>query len=246
MSIRLRYLYRAYRYRWRVDPAEIRFLRDRLRPGQTAVDAGAFKGAYTYWMRRCVGPAGQVIAFEPQPRQVAYLRDVLAAMRYDNVTLEPVGLSDAPGQLQLYVPDTGPGAGHGATFVAGKGATGTESAVDVAVTTLDAYFAGRPRGPDFIKIDVEGHELAVLEGARDMLSACHPTILIECEARHRPDGDVRPVFDFLASLGYVGSFFLAGGRRPLPEFDPVRHQRHEPGKKLPPEYVNNFAFEHAG
>ena len=246
MSTRLRYLYRAYRYRFRGDRAEIRFLRERLRPGQMAVDAGCFKGAYSYWMRRCVGPGGAVVAFEPQPSQVAYLRNVFAAMRYDNVTVVPMGLSDVPGELPLFIPPTAAGASHGATFVAEKDRQHANPTVSVAVTTLDAYFTERGHACDFIKIDVEGHELAVLRGARDTLSAHRPTILIECEARHRPGGDVRPVFEFFTSLGYEGSFFRAGRRRPLAEFDPARHQHHEPDKKLPPWYVNNFAFEHAG
>jgi len=55
---------------------------------------------------------------------------------------------------------------------------------------------------------------------------------------------VRPVFDFLASLGYEGSFFAAGRRRPLAQFDPARHQRCARGEKPRPDYVNNFAFEH--
>ena len=79
------YLYRAYRYRLRVDPAELRFVGQSLRPGQVAVDIGCHKGAYTYWMRRRVGPSGAVYAFEPQPQQVAYLRAAFSAMRYDNV-----------------------------------------------------------------------------------------------------------------------------------------------------------------
>jgi FkbM family methyltransferase len=244
MSPRLRYLYRAYRYRWRVDPAEIRFLRDRLRPGQTAVDAGSFKGAYTYWMRRSVGSGGAVVAFEPQPQQAAYLRDVFSAMHYDNVTLVPMGLSNRHGNLKLFVPETAGGASHGATFVVGAGASEAGASIDVTVTTLDAYFADRRLACDFIKVDVEGHELAVLEGAHAVLIAHRPTILIECEARHRADGDVRPVFNFLASLGYEGSFFIGRRQRPLAGFDAALHQRCEPGTKLPPDYVNNFAFEH--
>ena len=160
MSQRLRYLYRAYRYRYRVDPAEIRYLCERLRPGQTAVDVGCFKGAYTYWMRRCVWPTGSVIAFEPQPRQVAYLREVFAAMNWGNVTLEAMGVSDAPGRLRLLTPPSG----HEATFVARTSGAQPCNVVEVPVTSLDAYFSGRPAGPDFLKIDVEGHESAVLEG----------------------------------------------------------------------------------
>jgi hypothetical protein len=116
--------------------------------------------------------------------------------------------------------------------------------LSVSVTTLDAYFADQPRGPDFLKIDVEGHESAVLAGAWRTLELHRPAILIECEARHRADGDVRPVFEMLQSFGYQGSFFQNGRRRPLAEFDPAVHQRIDsPSARLPREYVNNFAFE---
>ena len=242
MSHRLRYLYRVYRYRYRVDPAEIRFLCERLRPGETAVDVGCFKGAYTYWMRRSVGAEGEVVAFEPQPQQVAYLRGVVAAMKWRNVTIEGQGVSDVPGQLQLFQPPSG----HEATFVARKASEQPCETITVPVTTLDKYFRNRQTKPAFIKIDVEGHESAVLAGARETLAAGRPTLLVEIEARHRPDGDVRPVFELLASLGYEGSFFLGGKRWPIAKFDPARHQRIEPGGKLPPGYVNNFAFEHPG
>src|SRR5215475_12694629 len=93
MSVKLKYLYRALRYRFRVDPAEIRFVRQSLQPGQVAVDIGCHKGAYTYWMRRRVGPSGAVYAFEPQPKQVAYLRTTFSTLGYDNVELVPMALS---------------------------------------------------------------------------------------------------------------------------------------------------------
>lgn len=240
MGVRLRYLYRAYRYRYRVDPAEIRFMGERLRSGDLAVDVGAFKGAYTYWMRKFVGPRGRVIAFEPQPCQAFYVRTVLDAMKYRNVSLEAKGLSRVPGVLKMFVPRSG----HEATFETRKVQEQECQTVDVPVTTFDAYFANEVVGPRFIKIDVEGHESAVLDGARAMLERFKPTVLIECETRHRADGDVRPVFDFFASLGYEGSFFRQGQRRPLAEFDTKLHQRHSEGEKLPAGYVNNFAFAH--
>src|SRR6188474_1446364 len=104
MSPRLKYLYRAYRYRFRYDRAEIRFIRRSLVRGQVAVDIGCHKGAYTYWMRRRVGPSGAVYAFEPQPGQVAYLREAFSAMRYDNVEIVPMAVSDQCGEMPLYVP----------------------------------------------------------------------------------------------------------------------------------------------
>ncbi len=273
MSTRLRYLYRAYRYRFRVDPAEIRFIRQCLRPGQVAVDIGCHKGAYAYWMRRSVGPSGIVYAFEPQPQQVTYLRDAFAAMQYDNVVLVPMAVSNKCGQMPLYLPATST---HLAsleptshkrtgwalpTTACPSKAVGSAhprsapcSQLSVDVTTLDEFFVDSKRktevndaavgGPHVLKIDVEGHELAVLEGAHQILEMRHPSILVECEARHRADGDPRPVFDFLESHGYAGSFFTNGRRRPLAEFDPMVHQRLESASEtLPPGYVNNFAFE---
>ncbi len=258
MSARLRYLYRAYRYRYRVDPAELRFVRGCLHPGQVAVDVGCHKGAYTYWMRRRVGPSGAVFAFEPQPGQVAYLRELFGTMSYDNVTLVPMALSDRAGRLPLHVP-SGNGETHLArlehvgweppTTTIGRNLVGSAHPVmlDVDVTTLDAFFGDQPRGPDFLKIDVEGHESSVLAGAQQTLERYRPALLVECEARHRPDGDVRAVFDSLHSLGYVGTFFHNGQRRPLAEFDPTVHQRIDPqSQHLPRGYVNNFAFAVSG
>jgi hypothetical protein len=113
----------------------------------------------------------------------------------------------------------------------------------VNVTTLDSFFASQDRGPDFLKIDVEGHELAVLEGAQQTLQSHRPAILIECESRHRSDGNVDPVFNLLRSHGYEGSFFLNGQRRPLAQFDPNEHQRTNNGAIATRRgYVNNFAF----
>jgi hypothetical protein len=68
-------------------------------------------------------------------------------------------------------------------------------------------------------------------------------MLIECEARHRPDGDVQPVFDLLKSHGYEGSFFLNRHRYPLAAFQPTVHQPlpNQCGE-LPQHYINNFAF----
>jgi FkbM family methyltransferase len=202
-------------------------------------------------MRRRVGPAGRVFAFEPQPRQVAYLREAFATLPFENVVLVPMAVSDRVGLATLHIPP-GPGQTHGAkldpwgraaTVTQGRPRLGGPTLLEVDVTTLDDFFADQSRQPDFLKIDVEGHELAVLHGGRNLLETYRPRLLVECEARHRADSDVRPVFEFLASLGYEGTFFHTGRRRPLAEFDPAVHQHlgTDPARR-PRGYVNNFAF----
>jgi hypothetical protein len=139
------------------------------------------------------------------------------------------------------------GATHQASFVSAKGGESECDCVDVSVTTLDAHFAGRARGPDFIKIDVEGHEQNVLRGGLDTLHRHRPTLLIECESRHNPSSSIDEVFLLLRRMGYHGSFFHRGGRRPIEEFRGDEHQPQFPEIESPPRgYVNNFAFEHPG
>jgi hypothetical protein len=115
------------------------------------------------------------------------------------------------------------GATHEASFVTEKGGFRACDRIDVEVTTLDAFFAECLRGPDFVKIDVEGHEQEVLRGGLETLRRHHPTLLVECEARHRPGKVANDVFLLLESIGYRGSFFYRGRRLPLAEFRAGEH-----------------------
>jgi predicted O-methyltransferase YrrM len=89
---RARLAYRAYRYRWKLDPAEIAFVRAHAHPATTAIDIGAHKGGYSFWMARAVGSKGRVIAFEPQPELAGRLRR--SFQHRSHVTIENMGLSD--------------------------------------------------------------------------------------------------------------------------------------------------------
>ncbi len=233
--------HRARRYARRVDPDEIRWMRSVLREGDLAVDVGAHKGGYTYWMRREVGRRGAVIAFEPQPKLTAYLKRCVADFGWGNVTVMGCALSSEPGRRELLIPGaeapaeaTSPGASLvGASLPAGS------RGYPVDVDTLDRVLA--TQAPDarvrLLKCDVEGHELDVFSGARDTIERCRPLILFECEARHDPTRSVEDVFDHLRELRYRGSFFLRGQELPVDRLDLARHQVE--GRR---PYVNNFVF----
>ena len=75
---------------------------ERLRPGDTAVDVGCFKGAYTYWMRRCVGAAGSVVGVRAAAGAGGvHCAEMVAGMKWRNVSVEAAGVSDAVGTAEV-------------------------------------------------------------------------------------------------------------------------------------------------
>lgn len=243
---KFKYLYRAFRYRFRVDPTEINYLRQSLQAGETAVDIGAHKGAYLYWMYRQVQPAGRVFGFEPQPTLFGYLTRIQEQFRMTDVQLEQVALSDHQGTGSLFIPAPAGGTSPGATLEATPQTANAGQLTEVSVNTLDQYFDSYNQPIHFIKIDAEGHELAILKGGVQLLEAHHPRLLIECEARHLTDHQVQDVFDWLLSRGYTGTFIQGRQRYPLSEFKLADHQQRI-GDRFweAPNYVNNFIFEAA-
>ena len=89
----IRFLLRAWRYRLKVEAEEIRHIRRSVSSGDTVIDVGAHKGAFTYWLSRAVGPQGRVLAFEPQPEVADYLRQATRYFRLDNVEILESALS---------------------------------------------------------------------------------------------------------------------------------------------------------
>jgi FkbM family methyltransferase len=234
----LRWRYRALRYRWKLERPEIRLVLEHLRPGDTALDVGGHKGAFTWWMRHAVGRSGRVDVFEPQPALAARLSSLVRERGWNNVRVEHLGVSDSPGVLPLRVPPGGPS--PEATFERRAGREASGDVMDVPVSTIDDWVEQHTRrNVRLIKVDVEGHELAVFHGARRTLDRQRPALLFECERRHRPDGDIGAVFRFLAELGYRGQAVTRKGLLPLEQFDPVQHQ----GDDSPLGYINNFWFQ---
>jgi FkbM family methyltransferase len=189
-------------------------------------------------LARLVGSRGRVHAFEPQANLADYLE---RAFRHDaRVTVHRVALSDRDGQAALGVPDYGDGLvlGH-ATLEPGARAH-TEAVRTQRLDELELT-------PAFVKIDVEGHELAVLRGAVDTLRRNRPSVVVEAEERHHPNA-VGAITELLAGLGYAGYFDIDGVRHAVDEFDPAEHQNpanigdRQDDWQAHGVYVNNFVF----
>ena len=238
--MKARFLYRAYKARFRDQRAEISAMRAIVQAGDVVADIGANKGAYLYWLRHAVGMSGRVFAFEPQPTLARYLRAAGTMLNWSNVLVNEVAITDAAGTARLHVP--GRGESPEASLENSIAEVGGH-AYDCKIDRLDAQLMDVAR-VSFLKIDVEGHELQIFRGGQDILTRHAPALLFECEARHLHHHSMQDVFDFLGTFGYEGSFFSTTGLRPLGDFDPKTHQNQD-GPRFwdQPGYCNNFLFK---
>lgn len=163
-----------------------------VRPGMTVYDVGANRGFYMLFFSQLVGPTGRVYAFEPLPSQVQALLDHVRLNAIANAWIIDCAASDKTAM-------------SGFTF--DRGATenrlSDENDPRLIVSTLrldDANLAPADfiKPPDFIKIDVEGAELAVLKGAAKLLQEHRPVLFVALDWR----ATRRECLRLLDSLGY--------------------------------------------
>ena len=223
---------------WLTGDPEIRLLSLVCDHNRTSVDVGAHTGTYTYFLWK---HSARVLCVEPNPQ----IADLLRRSFPSRVCVCTCALSDSNGEVVLTIPlvqnKEKPGL---ATIEPDNPLKESEAArkITVPVRRLDDFDTG-PVG--FIKIDVEGHELAVLKGAASILDRDAPTVLVESENRHKP-GAVEAILDFFGRRGYQGFFYLEGRLVAIANFDPARHQDpthiRPDGRRLGKVYVNNFFF----
>jgi FkbM family methyltransferase len=238
--MKARYLFRAFKARYRDQRQEIKAVLEILRPGDFAIDIGAHKGAYAFWLRRAVDSEGKVYAYEPQPDLAAYLNSVRGAMGWKNVFVRDCALSNRSGAGLLNVP--GETSSPGASLHRVANTVGPTRQLECRVDTLDHKMENERR-VSLLKVDVEGHELQVFQGGAKTLSRDGPVLLFECETRHLTDHTMEDVFKFLKQHGYQGKFFSPKGLLPLDEFNPVIHQKSGSDRFWDaPGYCNNFLF----
>jgi FkbM family methyltransferase len=143
----------------------VSMLRRHVRPGTTVADLGANVGFMTAHMAERAGPDGQVLAFEPEPRNFSLLTRNARRMRWRNVVPVPAAIGDRVGTTRLYL-STDDGGDHRIV----PGSTDRPS-IDVALTTLDRVSEERGTPIHFVKMDIQGAEAAALRGMRATLAS---------------------------------------------------------------------------
>ncbi len=214
---------------------ELRRVGQLLDRGRLFVDVGANRGIYSYVARR---QGSQVVAIEANPD----LADFVRRWSKGTVHVLDVALSDrvGPGTLRTPIGDFGAQDGL-SSLELDDSVYGEVQARQVLLARLDDL---ELHDCGFVKVDVEGHELAVLRGGMETLARDRPLIQVEVEERHHP-GSLIDFSELADSIGYRG-FYVHHGMRPVSEFDPVALQPRTAvnwGDRRPAAtYVNNFYF----
>jgi FkbM family methyltransferase len=161
-----------------------------VRPGAWAIDIGAHMGGLTLSLAQAVGPQGRVIAIEPQRAMYQLLCTNLALNELLNVKAIQAGAGRASGRA--FVPQANydrPGNFGGIEL-------GDSQGEPVEIISIDSLNLPQCQ---FIKIDAEGQEQAVIAGAADTIARCQPVLYVENDRRDRSPDLIRQIYD----LGYT-------------------------------------------
>src|SRR5258708_3234751 len=239
--------WREARYYGRYGEVELHLLQFMCDPERDAIDVGANDGSYIHYMKKY---ARRVHAYEPIP----WLAEELSRkFRHDigtrKVFIHNMALSQSPGATVLRIPIVDGVMVHGCSSLAPAAVTKypTVKEVPVRLVRLDDVYPG---DVGFIKIDVEGHEEAALDGMRQTMVRCQPRMQGEADASIAP-GAIRRIAEFFPGLDSTGYFAFQRRLMPIDQFDKQRMQNpaNFPDLKAPLEqrqrfgtYVYNFLF----
>lgn len=182
---------------------ECSFVEHFVKPGMTVLDIGAHRGFHSLLLSKRFGSNGRLLSFEPSPADARRLRLHLRINFCRNAEVFECALGDQDGSAELYtVPEN--------SVLNSLRPPDTQfrtSRKKVEVRTLDdALSKARAERVDFVKLDVEGGELAVLKGAQQLLSnSPRPVVLCEVlEQRTRPWGyPARLIIEYLLQRGFA-------------------------------------------
>jgi FkbM family methyltransferase len=145
-----------------------------------------------------------VFAFEPLPANVEILRRNLIANQLDNVTLIPRAVLDRAGTVRLLLSRRRSGNSCVSVPPGEELGTGEQGqSIDVKAITLDEFFSTRDRRPTFVKLDIEGAEMAALAGMRDILSDANlRTLVIEFNPFYLNGSSGSELFQLMLANGF--------------------------------------------
>jgi FkbM family methyltransferase len=159
------------------------------------VDVGSNIGTFTTWMARAF-PMGKIYAFEPQREIFQMLCGNVAINNFYNVYAYNMALGSMSSKVEYREPDYFEPTDFGTFSLLKQQETGNTTVIDL--TTLDSFVEDYKISKiDLLKIDVEGMDLDVLKGSKQVIEKFSPVIFIECT-----DQNIKTMVDFVENLNY--------------------------------------------
>lgn len=222
-------------YKKKDDNEALSYFLNLIKKESTVLDIGTHNDDYLYQMLKMAKRSGKFIAFENEPDIYDYLSGKKEILKCKNVTIEHLPFSEVTGKT---TPGVSSHKRSSATVIDFKTRINQEAKEATPAKTLDNYCRTNNIEPDFLKINGEGNELAILNGAVEILRKYKPAILIQCEERHAGRDNILKTFKFLTDLKYSGYFILDIMKIPLGNFDFNIYQN-----PLSNFYCSDFIFE---
>ncbi|MFW9794936.1 MAG: FkbM family methyltransferase [Candidatus Thorarchaeota archaeon] len=193
------------------DPLDSSIVRDLVNDGDTVFDVGANLGWYTTLIGKRIGPHGSVVGIEPLPSVFSLLKKNISLNELENVILlnKAVAGKTESGFIHLFEgePDT-----HASIKPLGRTKL---KRISIQLCTIDSIINELDLHPNFVKIDVEGAEMELLDGAISLLSETRPIIMLEVHFGTAKDSGHSPLYvlNRIRQFDYV--FFQITGQRRL-------------------------------
>jgi FkbM family methyltransferase len=165
------------------EPALQEILASHLRPNMTFYDVGANVGFLAVLAARLVGNSGQVHCFEPLPANVEQIRHNAGLNGFSQIAVHPAALAQTDSTATFRVSERPT---FGALSDSPMAVDKQIATIEVCVRRLDSLFdEGGLKGPDVIKIDIEGSEIDFFAGAEKVIQRHRPLLLIELHGTNK-------------------------------------------------------------
>ena len=222
------YIRRLVLKEWIKGRKDIKILKHLINKGKNSIDIGAYKGVYTFLLAKC---SEKVYAFEPNPKSFNILKKSVKK----NVNVFPFAITNKSGTDFLKIPKGKKGYSNQGGSLRNVKLDKNFGKIKVITKKLDDI---NLKNIGFIKIDAEGSELNVLNGAKKIIKKYKPTLLIEIEERYISEPiekSLKRILDF----GYNGFALIGDILTPLKYFDGNKNHRIDYG---PDFHANAFIF----
>lgn len=189
------------------EPFSTKALRSELNEGMVCLDIGANLGYYATMESKAVGGSGHVIAIEPSPTNFSYLKRNMELQKTSNYELFNFAVGDKDGSVNFLISKKS----NLSKVVSEeeKIPDGCEI-INIPLTTLDKFvYEKQLNRLDLIRMDVEGYELQILEGAKQIIKKFKPMMQIEIHTKILGKQNLKKVLLDLKNFGYEIKFFIA-------------------------------------